>query len=1527
MPRPGGEADKLGNHFEAVWTVNAVLDVFEGVFNAIVVEPLGHLAQGVEFYVEGADGSRQFHSVKRQKQGGDWSIADLCRADSATGRSVLGDLFDKAVSDSSVKTCFVSATGANELRELSERATKADDVAEFRRTLSPELQARFDKRVLPVCAGDQSRSLVFLQNLEVILHSHHNLIRTVERRIASMLYCLDGSALDPGDVRRDISEYVVERLGTRLDSNQVREHLRGRGIGFRDWKTDRTIADTVRKTNDRFLEIAETELINGAHIVREIVDEIIDGLHDDSKKGALVVAPGGFGKSCVIAQCIARLSATGTPFISLRMDSVERCITSRQLGEQLDFPSSPAVVLAGVADSAPSVLVVDQLDAMSLVSGRALELWRAFSDLCDDVQAHPHMKMILACRDFDLEHDQRLRPLAGPNSGFSKYTLRKMSKAEVVRSLKGAGVDDFKPSERQLDILGVPFHLLLFLQGQPGTGFGSVGQLYSAYWERKRRNLRARLGRTPRWDDIIDALTQRMSGDQVLFAPKTVVDDWIEDAQAMVSEHVLVDMDDQPQYRFFHESFFDYAYARRFARADRRLVDFLGATEQDLFRRSQVRQILDYRRERDFGRYIRDVRDVLESEEVRFHIKRMVASGFSRIECPRIEEWHLLEPFLLGGPLSRSVSRALYGHAGWFDLLNSNGAIRRWLTSGDSARIDTAIGYLELSDLQDARSREIAALIRPYAHTDAVWQARIMRIMSWHKIHKSSEMRELHIDLVASGAYDEYSGTSTGGGFWNQYFGADQECPIFVIDVLGAWLERSIGRFDDGVTWAFLHGFGQNISEIGANIIQTSASSEPQYYIKQILPIVTRTVLETEDLDGGAVLNRTWPSLSNVGDPNSISEATILSLRKSLQHLAHFNVGLFRCYVSPLLSYTHHTFGYLLLRSWQENPREYADECVQYLVEDRRRLNIGYACWVSDGPGTGHCAVSRQAIDAVSSLCSDSLFADLEAAILSYRDGDETSDPKWRGYTELLLLRALDRSRVSEKARVRTQELERKFPAAADTVVKEDVHLEMKPVGPPIPTDEAQAMTDDQWIAAMRKYDDSSVNQRRGDVHQLSRILTDLARANRHRFASLTMRMTDDIYSIYFSAILDGLSGRFVNGESDRKADRAAMGEVATGVLLDVIERVHALPGRPCGSSIVHSIGVLADRDLPLRTLETVSYYAMHDPDPDEDIWRKDAGDGSRYYRGDPYHHGINCVRGQAAKAIAALLDGNQTRLAALREALEALSQDRSVSVRTCAVDALLPLLNFSRDFAVELFVAACSGCREIWSTHPFELFVHYAIHTHYGRLRAVLQAALRSCDEKAAASVARQIALAELYDVDVGSDGEQVRTGNATTRKAAVRIYARNVAKEVVGAVCIERLETFLDDMDETVRSEMSTAFFNVSGEWLLRSKEFVLRFIESKAFESGPYYVLRVLEESNLGVPDVICRAAERVLGFLGEEGTHVAYHGSMVAQSIATLVVRQYQQATVTGLKRRCLDLIDQMEEVGYFGIDTELAKLER
>jgi hypothetical protein len=35
MPRSGGESEQLGNQFEAVWTVDAVIDVFLGAFKSI----------------------------------------------------------------------------------------------------------------------------------------------------------------------------------------------------------------------------------------------------------------------------------------------------------------------------------------------------------------------------------------------------------------------------------------------------------------------------------------------------------------------------------------------------------------------------------------------------------------------------------------------------------------------------------------------------------------------------------------------------------------------------------------------------------------------------------------------------------------------------------------------------------------------------------------------------------------------------------------------------------------------------------------------------------------------------------------------------------------------------------------------------------------------------------------------------------------------------------------------------------------------------------------------------------------------------------------------------------------------------------------------------------------------------------------------------------------------------------------------------------------------------------------------------
>jgi hypothetical protein len=74
MPRAGGEAEKLGNRYEAIWTVDTLLDLLAGRVVLVIVESLDEdEARGAEFIITLPDGTKEFHSVKRQKSGSEWN--------------------------------------------------------------------------------------------------------------------------------------------------------------------------------------------------------------------------------------------------------------------------------------------------------------------------------------------------------------------------------------------------------------------------------------------------------------------------------------------------------------------------------------------------------------------------------------------------------------------------------------------------------------------------------------------------------------------------------------------------------------------------------------------------------------------------------------------------------------------------------------------------------------------------------------------------------------------------------------------------------------------------------------------------------------------------------------------------------------------------------------------------------------------------------------------------------------------------------------------------------------------------------------------------------------------------------------------------------------------------------------------------------------------------------------------------------------------------------------------------------------
>src|SRR5699024_6783572 len=117
-------------------------------------------------------------------------------------------------------------------------------------------------------------------------------------------------------------------------------------------------------------------------------------------------------------------------------------------------------------------------------------------------------------------------------------------------------------------------------------------------------------------------------------------------AKNILSSEGLI-VSSQGQINFFHESFFDHVYARAFISRSRSLVELLtaGGNEQHLFRRTQVRQILETLRKYDPERYIRELRDVINNNGIRFHIKVAVSRWLSSVQDPTEEEFSVISYF------------------------------------------------------------------------------------------------------------------------------------------------------------------------------------------------------------------------------------------------------------------------------------------------------------------------------------------------------------------------------------------------------------------------------------------------------------------------------------------------------------------------------------------------------------------------------------------------------------------------------------------------------------------------------------------------------------------------------------------------------------------------------------------------------------------------------------------------------------------------------------------------------------------
>ncbi|EJP33367.1 ATPase, AAA family [Prevotella sp. MSX73] len=356
--------------------------------------------------------------------------------------------------------------------------------------------------------------------------------------------------------------------------------------------------------------------------INELYKWVKEEIQDTESHLKLLVGNAGMGKSVVIKKVIQKLSADGIKCFAIKADKLQTPVGYTN-NEHLELLRN---TFASLNQEKRSVLIIDQIDALSqyINSDRnKLENIITLVKLFSSDEELRNVRIIISCRSFDLEFDPKLSLLGRE----PQIRLGLLDKEDVEKVLDRLKVGLYKElDDKTKSILQTPQHLNLFCRvytKNKRKDYYSITDLYDELWLQTIGLAEA---------DINKEIAERILFNLALkiYNDETLTPQWdydiseLKEANYLISEGIIEH--ENSQATFFHQSMYDYVFARYYTKEKRSLIQDLMAEKkhQGIFVRSTVNFILDYERAINTKQYKEDVKTILFSGNIRTHIQLML---------------------------------------------------------------------------------------------------------------------------------------------------------------------------------------------------------------------------------------------------------------------------------------------------------------------------------------------------------------------------------------------------------------------------------------------------------------------------------------------------------------------------------------------------------------------------------------------------------------------------------------------------------------------------------------------------------------------------------------------------------------------------------------------------------------------------------------------------------------------------------------------------------------------------------------
>lgn len=966
-----------------------------------------------------------------------------------------------------------------------------------------------------------------------------------------------------------------------------------------------------------------------------------------------------------------------------------------------------------------------------------------------------------------------------------------------------------------------------------------------------------------------------------------------DDADALVSEHVLVR--DGNQIAFFHEAFFDYAFARHWATRSQTLIDFLTTGDQELFRRAQVRQILHHVRERDTDRYLVKLKATLINPDVRFHVKEAILAVLTGLTDPTSAELQIVLDAATTDVDFGRRARAMLRSPNWFARLDGDAQLQGWLNRGTVEEQNRAVDILgAAARINPTRIAEILAPLRERAEYHN-WLLRIARIA---ELYVSRQFFDLVLDAVRLGAADGHESE-----LWLASHNLADHEPGWAVDLLEAYfIDRPDAFLPDGE--GKVATLTQREHSL-ADMIRKAASSDPAKFVEVLLPYMTRVMAMTaeDDRPPGFPSDRHFSYFYDLlSETSKADDAFLAGMRSAVQDVVRLDPTAAKSMLEGLAATKLSGAQSLLYLGLIAAGTQLADWSAELLIEGVDRLFCGTM--------SNSVWVARELILTIIPQIDDSTHQALEDAV---RDLRFEWEQRSSGYYAFTLLSALDPSRLTDLGGRRLGEYQRKFstkqPADPQGVTGGSIES-------PIAGAAISHMTDENWLQAMARHDEDRTNWTtlKGGARELSYVLQQQTKENPPRFARLALKLNIETNASYTSAILLGLGEASAVSPDDESDVYTAVRHIAGLGTSDADRWIgHAL--RPYLKS------------APINIVELVRDRAIEASDPVSD--RPDTATER-----EPGEHlrvaGMNCARGSLAEELGNLLvyDVDGTRTAAVLPALETLATDPVIAVRAQAAHTVGAALRFARPEAVAAFTQLVDTSDEVLAGQFVRRLMMYI--GNGGNHDVVLPVIRRMIDseDEAVRQCGGELALVAAIDWSERSPLDQIMAGtDPPSRKGAAWAAAARLASNHDTALAAETLTRLFDDADAGVREAAASVAANLRGKPLSRYETVLTKLIESGAFENATPQIFLTLEHAPDQVGALALRCAHRFIATFGPDAGDIRTAAAGDAHYVCDLAIRGLTQAQTARERSALLDVIDALMRVGAYGIDDAVGNAER